>query len=188
MSTSASARAFPFLSLPLFLELGGTAKLSGNDTLRPVASEYKRDGPASDDGDGRTNSTPPMPPDEGMRSRVRKPRSMPTRGPKSIGLSPVCSGLPRAFVELFSFTNWDGGEGEGVRGVWFSTNSVMRVRTQSRALAPQAHVVKVEERVWSIVVNWLRMCCRWWGLRKALRMSVSSGEKKRSTHENVNGL
>ena len=44
------------------------------------------------------------------------------------------------------------GDGDGVGGIVPSTNSARRVTAQSFALAPHAHVVKVEAREWSIDV------------------------------------
>ncbi len=151
LSCTSSARPLPLRSFP-FVRFDDVRSSSGNDTLR--VPEGNREGPASDEEDD-TSSTPPMPPEKGMRSRVRKPRSIPIRGPRSIGLSAGCSDLPRCF----SLVNCEGGDGDGVRGIWFSTNSAMRVRTQSRAFDPHAQVVKVDASVWSMEVIWLRKCC-----------------------------
>ena len=163
LSSSSCARPLPFPALVLFALPEGMRRSSGKETLRGV-SAVSRDGPASADGEGGTISTPPIPPDEGIRSRVLNPRSTPTRGPRSTGAGLDSAGSPlRDLPDCFSFSlaNCDGGEGEGVSGVWFSTNSAMRLRTQSRALAPHAQVVNVDAREWSMEVIWLRNCCIW---------------------------
>ena len=149
-SCTSSARPFPFRSFPV-LRPEAFDTSSGNETLR--ALDANREGPASD-GEGGTSSTPPIPPENGIRSRVRKPRSMPMRGPRSIGLCSGCAGFPRCL----SLVNCEGGDGEGVSGVGFSTNSAIRVSTQSRAFAPHAQVVNVDASVWSMEVIWLRKC------------------------------
>ena len=81
-----------------------------------MTSAASREGPTSPDGEGGTSSTPPLKPEDGMRSRVRNARSLALSGPRSTAqdrLTPLHNhpaGL--AGVLLVILLNWNGGEGE----------------------------------------------------------------------------
>lgn len=94
---------------------------------------------------GVTISTPPMPPLMGSFSRVRKPLSTPTRGPRS------------------TLVAGDDGE-EGRSGSLPSTKAAMRLRTHCSDLDPQAQVVNVLLSACNIEFIWLRRWCTWFGL------------------------